>query len=76
MIGRIAWRRAMTRTHVDHDHQNAKDSRINRYGRLDRIRAGEGGHPSIRMLDRRRRKGETDATRVKQYLRIERGFLA
>lgn len=66
----------MHKTPIDHDHLTEKGSRAQRYSRLDRIRAGEGGHPSIRMLTRRRRKGATDATRVKQFLRIERGYLA
>lgn len=66
----------MTKTPIDHDHLKAKGARAQRYSRLDRIRAGEAGHPAIRLLTQRRRKGMTDATRVKQYLRIERGYLA
>ena len=66
----------MSKNPIDHDHLNEKGARTERYSRLDRIKAGDGGHPSVQMLTRRRRKGETDATRVKQFLRIERGFLA
>ena len=65
----------MSKHLFDHDHSGG-EARPGRYSRLDRIKAGEGGHPKIKMLDRRRRKGITDATRVKQYLRIERGYLA
>jgi len=61
---------------ADHDHQPDSDKRAEVYSRLDRIKAGEGGHPKVKMLDRRRRKGQSDATRVKQFLRIERGYLA
>ena len=60
----------------DHGHTGGAGARTERYSRLDRIKAGEGGHPKIKLLDRRRRKGATDATRVKQFLRIERGYLA
>ena len=66
----------MNKNPIDHDHLNENGRREVQYSRLDRIRAGEGRHPSIQLLTRRRRKGATDATRVKQYLRIERGFLA
>ena len=66
----------MPKNPIDHDHLNAGDARAQTYSRLDRIKSGEGGHPKIKMLDRRRRKGSTDATRVKQFLRIERGYLA
>ncbi|MCP3970410.1 MAG: hypothetical protein GY717_08860 [Rhodobacteraceae bacterium] len=66
----------MSKNPIDHDHLNGKGARSPRYSRMDRIRAGEAGHVSIRMLTRRRRKGETDATLVKQYCRIERGYLA
>ncbi len=66
----------MPKNPIDHGHLNPGDARAKVYSRMDRIKAGEGGHPKIKMLDRRRRKGATDATRVKQYLRIERGFLA
>ena len=59
----------------DHDHSRESGARAERYSYLDRVKAGEGGHPKIKMLDRRR-KGPTDATRVKQFLRIERGYLA
>ena len=65
----------MSKHLVDHGHSGG-GSRAERYSRLDRIKAGEGGHPKVKLLDRRRRKGITDATRVKQYLRIERGYLA
>lgn len=61
---------------ADHDHQPKTDKRAEMYSRLDRIKAGEGGHPNIKMLNRHRRKGQSDATRVKQFLRIERGYLA
>jgi len=66
----------MNKNSLDHDHLNETGRRETQYSRLDRIKAGEGGHPSIQMLMRRRRKGATDASRVKQYLRIERGFRA
>jgi len=66
----------MPKSQIDHGHRSVASARAEKYSRLDRIKAGEGGHPKIRMLDRRRRKGPTDATRVKQFLRIERGFLA
>lgn len=65
----------MTKTIVDHGHKGGS-GRLSAYTRLDRIKAGEGAHPNIRILDRRKRKGQTDASRVKQYLRIERGYLA
>ena len=66
----------MSRSIADHDHRGPVSLRAEKFVLLDRIRAGEGGHPKIRMLERRRRKGPTDATRVKQFLRIERGYLA
>jgi len=66
----------MSKNPIDHDHLNVKGGRNPRYSLMDRIRAGEGGHPSVQMLTRRRRRGETDATLVKQYLRIQRGYLA
>lgn len=66
----------MNKTPIDHDHLNEKGTREVQYSRLDRIRAGQGGHPSVQLLTRRRRKGATDATRVKQFCRIDRGFLA
>ncbi len=66
----------MSKTLIDHDHLTETSGRAPQYSRLDRIKAGEGGHPKIKMLDRRRRKGRTDATLVKQFLRIERGYLA
>lgn len=59
----------------DHDHASAGSARAERYSYLDRVKSGEGGHPKVKMLDRRR-KGRTDATMVKQYLRIQRGYLA
>ncbi|MDJ0630471.1 MAG: hypothetical protein QNJ44_19600 [Rhodobacter sp.] len=65
----------MPKNPIDHDHATG-NGRAAAYTRLDRIKAGEGGHPKIQMLDRRRRKGLTDASRVKQFLRIERGYLA
>lgn len=65
----------MTKSSIDHDHK-ADGRRAEQYSRLERIRAGEGGHPNIKLLNRRRRKGQQDATRVKQFLRIERGYLA
>lgn len=65
----------MPKNPIDHDRPNS-GARAMYYSRLDRIRAGEGGHPKIKMLDRRRRKGLSDASRVKQFLRIERGYLA
>lgn len=65
----------MSKSIIDHGHSNG-GNRATRYSRLERIKAGEGNHPSIKMLDRRRRKGTTDASRVKQFLRIERGYLA
>jgi hypothetical protein len=66
----------MPRHLVDHDHDPKTNKRAEVYSRLDRIKAGEGGHPKIKMLNQRRRKGQSDATRVKQFLRIERGYLA
>ena len=66
----------MQKTPIDHDHLTEQGARAQQYSRLDRIRAGEGGHPSVRLLTQRRRKGTTDATRVKQFLRIDRGYLA
>ncbi len=65
----------MRKTPIDHDHR-VGSGRVVTYSRLDRIKAGEGGHPNIKLLDRRRRKGLQDASRVKQFLRIERGYLA
>ena len=65
----------MPKNPIDHDH-GTTGARAAVYSRLDRIKSGEGGHPKIKMLDRRRRKGLTDASRVKQFLRIERGYLA
>lgn len=66
----------MRKTPIDHDHLNAHGGRTPQYSRLDRIRAGDAGHHSIQLLTRRRRKGKTDATLVKQFCRIERGNLA
>ena len=65
----------MNKTPMDHDHRTGS-GRVTSFTRLDRIKAGEAGHPNIRLLDRRRRKGLKDASRVKQFLRIERGYLA
>lgn len=65
----------MPKSPIDHGHITG-NGRAEAYTRLDRIKSGEGGHPKIKMLDRRRRKGLTDASRVKQFLRIERGHLA
>lgn len=65
----------MSRTLIDHKDGHSP-GRMTAYTRLDRIRAGEARHPNIQLLNRRSRKGETDASRVKQYLRIERGHLA
>ena len=65
----------MPKNPIDRDH-NAGSGRQLHYPRVARIKAGEAGHPNIRALDRRRRKGEMDASRVKQFLRIERGYLA
>lgn len=66
----------MNKNPIDHDHLKETGRREVQYSHLDRIRAGEGGHPKVQLLTRRRRKGSTDATRVKQFLRIERGYLA
>lgn len=66
----------MTRHVIDQHHTKETGGRAQAYTRLDRIKAGEAGHPKIQMLTRRSRKGSMDATRVKQYLRIERGYLA
>lgn len=65
----------MSKNPIDHDH-TGDSARTARYSRLDRIRAGEAGHPKVKMIDRRMRKGRTDASRLKQFLRIERGRLA
>ncbi|MDF0601160.1 hypothetical protein P1J78_10510 [Psychromarinibacter sp. C21-152] len=65
----------MPKTPLDHDHTRSS-GRVTAYTRLERIKAGEGAHPNIKLLDRRKRKGPTDASRVKQFLRIERGYLA
>ncbi|WP_172298054.1 hypothetical protein [Pseudoruegeria sp. HB172150] len=65
----------MSKNIIDHDH-DVRGGRAPQYSRLDRIKAGEAGHPNVKQLDRRRRKGQKDATRVKQFLRIERGYLA
>ena len=59
----------MPKTPIDHDHRTT-GARARVYSRLDRIKAGEAGHPKVKMLTRRQRKGATDATRVKQFLRI------
>lgn len=66
----------MSRHLIDQEHTKNTGKRAQVYTRLDRIRAGEAGHPKVQMLARRGRKGATDATRVKQFLRIERGYLA
>lgn len=66
----------MSRHLIDQDHTKGTARRAEIYSRIDRIRAGEAGHPKVQMLARRSRKGSMDATRVKQYLRIERGYLA
>lgn len=65
----------MSKNPIDHDHR-AGNGRVTHFSRVARIKAGEGGHPNIRLLDRRRRKGVPDASRVKQFLRIERGYLS
>lgn len=66
----------MSKHLIDQGHAKESGSRTKAYSRLDRIRAGEAGHPKVQMLTRRSRKGSMDATRVKQFLRIERGYLA
>ena len=66
----------MSRHLIDQDHTKDAAKRTEVYSRLDRIKAGEAGHPKVQMLTRRSRKGSMDATRIKQYLRIERGYLA
>jgi len=65
----------MSKTPLDHGHAARGSARAERFAQFDRIAGGEIGHPKIQMLARRR-KGPTDATRVKQFLRIERGRLA
>ncbi|MBV0913596.1 hypothetical protein [Anianabacter salinae] len=58
------------------DHQRPSDtSRVVRYAALERLTGDEAAHPKIEML-LRRRKGESDGSRIKQFLRIERGHLA
>jgi len=64
----------MQKTPIDHDHLNQKTTRARRFSRLDRITAGEGKHPSVRQLMRRRRAAS--GARIKQYLRIARGYIA
>lgn len=66
----------MSRHLIDQDHTKDTMRRAEVYTRLDRIKAGEAGHPKVQMLVRRSRKGTVDATRVRQFLRIERGYLA
>ncbi len=66
----------MAKNIIDHGHGEAGPARAQYYSLMDRIKAGEGAHPKIRLLDRRKRKGMSDASRVKQFLRIERGYLA
>ncbi len=66
----------MSRHLIDKGHTKDATRRAEVYTRLDRIKAGEAGHPKVQMLTRRSRKGTMDATRVKQFLRIERGYLA
>lgn len=66
----------MSRHLIDQDHTQSATRRLQVYPRLDRIQAGEAGHPKVQMLSRRSRKGSHDASRLKQFLRIERGYLA
>lgn len=65
----------MSRHPLDQGHPADSAERPKRFSALDRIKAGEGQHPAARTLARRR-KGPVDPARVKQYLRIERGYLA
>ena len=65
----------MTRHPLDHDRKIDEGARAARYPLLDRVRSGEGQHPSVKALTRRR-KGQADPARIKQFLRIERGYLA
>lgn len=65
----------MSRHPLDQGHAADSAERPKRFSALDRIKAGEGQHPAARTLARRR-KGPVDPARVKQYLRIERGYLA
>ena len=65
----------MTRHPLDHDRKTDHGARAVRYSALDRIKSGDGQHPAVKILSRRR-KGQADPARIKQYLRIERGFLA
>ncbi|WP_425051175.1 hypothetical protein [Psychromarinibacter sp. S121] len=65
----------MSRKQLDHERVQTP-GRMKAFTRLDRIRAGEASHPNIRLLTRRGRKGRTDASIVKQFLRIDRGYLA
>ena len=65
----------MEKTPIDHDHLKKKNTRLKRYSRLDRVTAGEGCHPAVRLLMRRRRATKANL-RVKQFLRIARGYSA
>jgi hypothetical protein len=65
----------MSRHPLDHDRVPDEGARATRYSMLERIKAGEGQHPKVKMLERRR-KGPADPARIKHYLRIERGLLA
>lgn len=65
----------MGRHPLDQDHESTSATRPQYFSRLERMKAGEGQHPKVQMLDRRR-KGPADPARVKHYLRIARGYLA
>lgn len=65
----------MNRHPLDHGHEDHAESRAKPYTQLDRIKAREGMHPKVRMLARRR-KGPAEPSRIKHFLRIERGYLA
>lgn len=63
----------MSRSVIDHGHVQRNGARAKRYSRLERITAGEAGHPAVRLLAQRRRWAGSGVTRVRQFLRILRG---
>jgi len=65
----------MARHLLDYGHRTDSAARVRRFAALERIKAGEGQHPAIKTLERRR-KGPANPSLVKQYLRIARGYLA
>lgn len=63
----------MTRHVIDHAHQPDKGNRTRTYLEMDR-RAGM--HPAVRALHQRAPDRAEENSRLKEFVRIERGELA